>query len=164
MFFWKKIDYFKALILLSILPIIFFYGSARIKENIFINNRVISVIQPNVLQSDKIDSSDGYEDIKNLIDLSNSHEADLIIWPESSVPLLLQYNPEVIQFIIDNISSKSEILIGNVTFQNEKFRNSALLIDQSKEIKAVYDKTHLVPIGQYMPFKSLLSKFPLYRL
>tara|TARA_B000000475_G_scaffold155959_1_gene125698 strand:+ start:1021 stop:2511 length:1491 start_codon:yes stop_codon:yes gene_type:complete len=164
LFFWKKIDYFKALILLSILPIIFFYGSARIKENIFINNRVISVIQPNVLQSDKIDSSDRYEDIKNLIDLSNNHEADLIIWPESSVPLLLQYNPEVIQFIIDNISSKSEILIGNVTFQNEKFRNSALLIDQSKEIKAVYDKTHLVPFGEYMPFKNLLSKLPFLKI
>ena len=68
------------------------------------------------------------------------------------------------QFIIDNISSKSEILIGNVTFQNEKFRNSALLIDQSKEIKAVYDKSHLVPFGEYMPFKNLLSKLPFLKI
>ena len=124
-FFWKDRGYFKALILISILPIIFLYGSIRIKDNEFIDNNLIGVVQPNVLQKDKIENPDEYKILRNLIDLSNNAEASFLLWPESSVPILLQYNPEVIEFIVDNLPKDSEILIGNITFQAGKFNNSA---------------------------------------
>ena len=164
LFILKKREYLKASLLFIILPVIFFYGSFRIEENHFFDNKNISVIQPNVLQIDKINNSDAYENIKDLIDLSNNHEADLIIWPESSVPLLLQYNSEAIQFITDNLLSNGEILIGNITYQDNNFRNSALLIDQDNKIKEIYHKIHLVPFGEYMPFKNVLSKLPFLKI
>ncbi len=160
LFFWKDRAYFKALIFISLLPVIFLYGSIRIKDNEFIDTSLIGVVQPNVLQKDKIDNPDEYEILNNLIHLSNKEDANFLIWPESSIPILLQYNPEIIELIVDNLPKESEILIGNITFQADKFRNSALLIDQDKKIRDIYHKVHLVPFGEYMPFHDILSKLP----
>ena len=164
LFFWKDRAYFKALIFISLLPVIFLYGSIRIKDNEFIDTSLIGVVQPNVLQKDKIDNPDEYEILKNLIHLSNKEDANFLIWPESSIPILLQYNPEIIELIVDNLPKESEILIGNITFQADKFRNSALLIDQDKKIRDIYHKVHLVPFGEYMPFHDILSKLPFMKI
>ncbi len=164
LFFWKDRAYFKALIFISLLPVIFLYGSIRIKDNEFIDTSLIGVVQPNVLQKDKIDNPDEYEILKNLINLSNKEDANFLIWPESSIPILLQYNPEIIELIVDNLPKESEILIGNITFQADKFRNSALLIDQDKKIRDIYHKVHLVPFGEYMPFHDTLSKLPFMKI
>ena len=164
LFFWKDRAYFKALIFISLLPVIFLYGSIRIKDNEFIDTSLIGVVQPNVLQKDKIDNPDEYEILKNLIHLSNKEDANFLIWPESSLPILLQYNPEIIELIVDNLPKESEILIGNITFQADKFRNSALLIDQDKKIRDIYHKVHLVPFGEYMPFHDILSKLPFMKI
>ena len=164
LFFWEEKGYFKAFILISILPAIFVYGSTRIKDNEFIDNNLIGVVQPNVLQKDKIDNPDENEILRNLIDLSNNDGASFLIWPESSIPILLQYNPKVIELIVDNLPKESEILIGNITFQGGKFKNSALLIDQGKKIRDIYHKVHLVPFGEYMPFQGFLSKLPFMKI
>ena len=164
LFFWKDRSYFNALIFISLLPAIFLYGSIRIKDNEFIDTSLIGVVQPNVLQKDKIDNPDEYEILKNLIHLSNKEDANFLIWPESSIPILLQYNPEIIELIVDNLPKESEILIGNITFQADKFRNSALLIDQDKKIRDIYHKVHLVPFGEYMPFHDILSKLPFMKI
>ena len=164
LFFWKDRAYFKALIFIILLPVIFLYGSNRIKDNEFIDTKLIGVVQPNVLQRDKIDNPDEYEILRSLIDLSNKEDASFLIWPESSVPILLQYNPEIIELIVDNLPKDSEILIGNITFQADKFSNSALLIDQDKKIRDIYHKVHLVPFGEYMPFHDILSKLPFMKI
>jgi len=164
LFFWKDRAYFKALIFISLLPLIFLYGSIRIKDNEFIDTSLIGVVQPNVLQKDKIDNPDEYEILSNLIHLSNKEDAKFLIWPESAIPILLQYNPEIIELIIDNLPKESEILIGNITFQEDKFRNSALLIDQDKKIRDIYHKVHLVPFGEYMPFHDILTKLPFLKI
>ena len=116
------------------------------------------------MQKDKIDNPDEYEILSNLIHLSNKEDAKVLIWPESAIPILLQYNPEIIELIIDNLPKESEILIGNITFQEDKFRNSALLIDQDKKIRDIYHKVHLVPFGEYMPFQGLLLKLPFMKI
>ena len=164
LFFWKDRAYFKALIFIILLPVIFLYGSIRMKDNEFIDTKLIGVVQPNVLQNDKINNPDEYEILRNLINLSNKEDASFLIWPESSIPILLQYNPEIIELIVDNLPKESEILIGNITFQADKFRNSALLIDQDKKIRDIYHKVHLVPFGEYMPFQGFLSKLPFIKI
>ena len=164
LFFWKDRAYFKALIFISLLPVIYLYGSIRIEDNEFIDTSLIGVVQPNVLQKDKINNPDEYEILRNLIHLSNKEDANFLIWPESSIPILLQYNQEIIELIVDNLPEESEILIGNITFQEDKFRNSALLIDQDKKIRDIYHKVHLVPFGEYMPFHDILSKLPFMKI
>ena len=65
------------------MPVIFLYGSNRIKDNEFIDTKLIGVVQPNVLQKDKIDNPDEYEILRNLIDLSNKEDASFLIWPKA---------------------------------------------------------------------------------
>ena len=115
--------------------------------------------RPNISQSEKLEGNNENKIIFDLIELSSKEYADLLIWPESTVPVLLQYNSDIIESIFEELPDKTELLIGNITYSGNKFQNSALLLDQTNKIKDVYHKIHLVPFGEYIPLKDLLSNF-----
>ena len=158
-FLWKKNDIFFAFTLFLILPSIFLYGLIRIKDNQFDTDNIVGVVQPNISQSEKLEGNNENKIIFDLIELSSKEYADLLIWPESTVPVLLQYNSDIIESIFEELPDKTELLIGNITYSGNKFQNSALLLDQTNKIKDVYHKIHLVPFGEYIPLKELLSNF-----
>ena len=157
-FLWKKNDIFFALTLFLILPSIFLYGLTRIKDNQFDTDNIVGVVQPNISQSEKLEGNNENKIIIDLIDLSSREHADLLIWPESTVPVLLQYNPDIIESIFEELPDQTELLVGNITYLDNKFHNSALLLDQNNKIKDVYHKIHLVPFGEFLPFENILSK------
>jgi len=120
----------------------------------------ISVIQGNIPQELKWDSDakvyilDKYSKLtQKLVTLS----PDLIIWPEASSPGILGEDELVFQEIF-NLSKKIRIplLIGAVSREDEKYFNSALLINGNGQIVGRYDKLHLVPFGEYIPLKKIL--------
>jgi len=89
--------------------------------------------------------------------------AQLVLWPEASWPIDLFFDmprvPASLQW------SKTDLLIGAITrsqFSVPKkgesmYRNTALLIEPEGEILDFYHKMHLVPLGEYVPYKKLLS-------
>ena len=61
---------------------------------------------------------------------------------------------------MDSINGNSELLAGSIRVdQNGSYRNSALLIDDNSNINLTYDKIHLVPFGEYLPFSSFMNNF-----
>ena len=135
-----------------------------IDKNKFVEGKRIAIIQPNISQDDKIYKKDLFETISNLTELSRHENIDLTIWPESVLPILLEQNKETINLIVKNISTGSQLLVGNITYRDNSFRNSALLINNKSNIQNIYNKVHLVPFGEFIPFKNFLSNIPFIKV
>lgn len=86
----------------------------------------------------------------------------LIIWPESPAPFYVN-DPKFNTWLATLASDQDAfILAGSLGLRNPKdggdydIFNSAVLVAPSGAFMARYDKVHLVPFGEYVPFQSLL--------
>ncbi len=86
---------------------------------------------------------------------------DIVIWPESSMPFLYSSDIERQNELIalqDEI--KKPLLVGIIDRRSDEvdgeffYTNSAALIKDGKTAM-VYDKTHLVPFGEYVPLRKV---------
>jgi apolipoprotein N-acyltransferase len=86
---------------------------------------------------------------------------DLVIWPESPAPYFA--NDPSLRTTLSNIAidAKSYVLAGILGVVRHsggsQLYNSAELIAPNGDWLARYDKIHLVPFGEYVPFKNLFS-------
>ena len=96
---------------------------------------------------------------------ANAAQPNLIVWPESPAPFFTSdplFREPVSQMARDVHSWVVTGAIGNVpamhggTSASEVF-NSAVLVSPSGEWIARYDKIHLVPFGEYLPFPRLFA-------
>ncbi|HZU29754.1 MAG TPA: apolipoprotein N-acyltransferase, partial [Candidatus Angelobacter sp.] len=84
-----------------------------------------------------------------------------IIWPESPAPFFIA-DPRVQQWLTAlSQDTNSYLVIGAVGETAEvagerKLLNSALVMDPHGNVMGRYDKIHLVPFGEYVPFQDLL--------
>ncbi len=94
---------------------------------------------------------------------------DIIIWPETAVPypfrgnhpLSVEYRQRINKFIS---ASRIPMLIGTIDYQPHPFfkesvpltYNSAFLFDNNAKLTERFDKIHLVPFGEYVPFRKYL--------
>ena len=93
----------------------------------------------------------------------NSAKVDLIVWPESPAPFFT--NDEPLRDQIGELARETKVpivmgAIGSDTSTPNPaapLYNSAALIGPSGQWQARYDKIHLVPFGEYLPFPSLFS-------
>ena len=90
-------------------------------------------------------------------------KTDLIIWPESPAPFFT--NDPRVREVISELARNTNawIVLGSigsdVAHPNDEgpLFNSAALVSPQGEWTARYDKVHLVPFGEYLPFPSLFS-------
>jgi len=95
---------------------------------------------------------------------SPSHP-DLIVWPENPAPF---YNTDpLFREAVSNVARQSNawLLAGSIGIRNAgatpeqptEIYNSASLVSPTGDWVSRYDKVHLVPFGEYVPFKSIFS-------
>ncbi len=144
------------------------YGQWRLKtidESIAEAPRArIAVVQGNIGQAVKwspdflIATINKYNRLSSSI---NQQHPDLIVWPESAVPFYFLHDVEPTKRVFEGIrQTAADYLIGSPSFAKTNgvvnYFNTAYLIIPSQKTIAKYDKTHLVPFGEYVPFKSWL--------
>ena len=123
-------------------------------------NKSFRLVQADIKQSAKWDILEAQNNIQKHLDLTlqNSLEnIDFIIWSESSIPFLITNDIE----LPENFKLKDKILIsGGVRgkIENDKLKQvwNSIFIFQNNKILDYYDKTILVPFGEYIPFKKFL--------
>ena len=61
---------------------------------------------------------------------------------------------------MQRISGSESLLVGDLVVKSDNdVYNSAILIKKSGKISSSYDKVHLVPFGEYLPFNKFLKNF-----
>ncbi len=85
-----------------------------------------------------------------------SDDIDLILWPESAVPKIYKNTGALKDY--KNLSKEIDtpILAGIILRTSSGNTNNAILIN-SDGPQNIYNKRQMVPFGEYMPYKSLLS-------
>jgi len=88
-----------------------------------------------------------------------------IIWPETAVPYLLDQDPDLRRILAEIVPPDGLLITGAPRFSEEagvsRLRNSLLALDGRGDIVATFDKYHLVPFGEYTPFRSVLGALKL---
>lgn len=129
---------------------------------------MLRLVQPSIPQEKKwqIASRDAIFD--TLLALSRGPVAGagpdtrvLVIWPESSVPFLLQDAPIAREVIVMAMPTGATLVAGAVRRgtepgTEENFFNAILVMDPAGDLTDAYDKLHLVPFGEYVPFEGAL--------
>ena len=117
----------------------------------------LALIQPNINQAEKWSGEKRKEILKQLKTQTLPYlNNDLIIWPEAALPSIPQNLPQFLEEIKDlSTTYKSKLVSGAITYEQgtEEFFNS--IIDLSST-SFQYDKSKLVPFGEYVPFERLL--------
>lgn len=155
-----------SLILFSLIfCLVWYYGQWRINSIDRISSVSssvnVTIVQGNIEQSKKWNPAFQLETIKKYIDLSlsaASHRPDLIVWPETAAPFYFLRNPGLTKIVKKGIYNTGvDFLIGSPSYINKnnhgEYYNSAYLISPDGKVYGKYDKVHLVPFGEYVPFK-----------
>jgi apolipoprotein N-acyltransferase len=93
----------------------------------------------------------------------SAQHSSLIVWPESPAPFYT--SDPVFRSAIGNLAERANawVLLGSIGIRNatpesaSKYYNSAALISPQGEWVSRYDKIHLVPFGEYVPFKRIFA-------
>lgn len=97
----------------------------------------------------------------------------IVVWPENAVPVLLAREPYVLAAIgrvlpegalLISGSNRGEPAPEGPSNRLRVFYNSLYVVNSSGEIAETYDKHHLVPFGEYVPLRHLLSRIGLKKL
>ena len=120
---------------------------------------ILRLVQPNAAQSLKWDAAMAKAHLDSLLALTAEGEgADLTIWPETAVPYMLEYAPSVARMVTDG-SKGRPVAAGLQREEGGLFFNSLRVLEGDGEEVARYDKHHLVPFGEYVPFGDLAYRW-----
>lgn len=137
---------------------------------------VIRVVQPNIGQQDKWRKGFEARNFQRLARLTGRPGAEprLILWPEAAVPEYLEEQDRrdiaARRRIARLIGPGDLLLTGGVAIEWSRggkaigARNSLFVLGPRGRILARYDKAHLVPYGEYLPMRPILSAIGLSRL
>jgi apolipoprotein N-acyltransferase len=178
--FKKKIDF----VLFSLIVVIFFgnyiYGSSIIKKNnedlavskLNLENSIYTkIISPNFDLKYNLSNLDLSKNISNLIKYSepDNERKTLFIWPEG---VFTGYNFEQIRQYKElfelAFTENHLILFGSNTASefsnNDEIFNSLVVVNNKLDILFQYNKTKLVPFGEFLPFNKFFNKIGLKKI
>jgi len=157
------------------------YGVARLRTHptTYVSGVKLRIMQPNLQQDEKFNYSTRDQVLARYLRLSDRatgpgsnglRDVTHLIWPESAFPFFLTREPEALAQITNMLKPHTELITGAVRAaepvnpDHVRAYNSVYVIDPDGSIRGIYDKVHLVPFGEYLPFQRLLESFGLRQL
>jgi apolipoprotein N-acyltransferase len=137
----------------------------------------IRVVQPSIDQSEKWNSTVRDRIFQTYLEMSDrpategAPKPQLLLWPETSVPFILQDRPDALTALGELVDEGQTLLTGAVRIEGEsavdpdaRFYNSVVGINSAGVIFDAVDKVHLVPLGEFVPFEQWLAKIGITKL
>lgn len=125
---------------------------------------LLRLVQPNAAQHLKWDPGMVPVFLDRQIELTrtaaNAPRPDLVIWPETAIAYRLERAGPILARIADSAGGVP-VVLGTVRRPPEGPTNTLAVIDPSGTPSHIYDKAHLVPFGEYVPFGDVAARFGL---
>jgi apolipoprotein N-acyltransferase len=149
------------------------FGAARmyfVGDDAF-TETTVRIMQPNIAQDDKFRASAKNEIMARYLALSQGRTsktgtldtANILIWPESAFPFFLAKTPDALAQIGGLLSEGQVLLTGAARLDEDgapgerRVFNSVHALGSDGAVIATYDKVHLVPGGEFLPFQGVLE-------
>ena len=138
---------------------------------------MVHLVQPDIGQSQKYDPGLEEAHFQRYLNLTRGALAApegrppaIVAWPESAIPYPVEEDPAA-RAVLASVLHPGDLLLfggealirdsaGNLTAAT----NSLFVIDSKGTLHGRYDKAHLVPLGEYVPLRSVMSLIGLARL
>ena len=140
----------------------------------------LRIMQPNLQQDVKFNYAAKAEVMRKYLTLSDRaagpqstgvRDASILIWPESAFPFFLTREADVMAQIADLLPKGTVLITGSVRAPDlppgtrvTRAYNSIYVIDHDGSVLSIYDKLHLVPFGEYLPFQDWMEKLGFVQL
>ena len=141
----------------------------------------VRIMQPGIKPDEKFSYENKDEIVTRYIALSSEDDprtgarladVDLLVWPESAFPFILARDPDALSAIGAMLPATTTLVTGaarEMTLPRgpgepprSVYYNDIMVIGRGGAILGGYDKIHLVPFGEYLPFDSLLRRLGLH--
>jgi apolipoprotein N-acyltransferase len=158
------------------------YGAIRLATTptSYVEGVRLRIMQPNLQQDEKFNYAQKQQVMTRYLALSDrssgpqstgARDATHLIWPESAFPFFLTREADALAQIAALLPQGTVLITGAIrppeTAPNvpvTRAYNSVYALDHDGSILSVYDKVHLVPFGEYLPFQRLLEQLGLVQL
>jgi apolipoprotein N-acyltransferase len=131
----------------------------------------LRIVQPNVAQADKYRPALVEQNWNRLITLSNApakNRPTHIIWPEAAPPFLLTRAPAALDEIAALTGRDRVLMTGALRVvrhgKDIDYYNSFYVFAHGAQVLGVYDKFHLVPFGEYLPYEKFFASLGLTKV
>jgi apolipoprotein N-acyltransferase len=138
----------------------------------------VRIVQPNINQNEKYEADLEELNFRRLAELTGGpgKTPRLIFWPEAAVPAILDMEPAWRARIASLLGPGDLVMLGGDKFHYKEenglidgnhlvgANNSLWVMDWRGTLLGRYDKSHLVPFGEYLPMREVLSAIGLSRL
>ena len=154
------------------------WGAARLESAEAASTGVrLRIVQANIDQANKWRPENSVEIFNTYLDLTKSDGLagiSLVVWPETAVPFFLAESPQALSAIGEVLPQGTSLLVGSGRIAEERdaqdrlvatrVYNSLLAISDKGEVLDGYDKIHLVPFGEYLPFQDFMESLGIFQL
>lgn len=135
------------------------FGLLKLQEPAVETSYNLRMIQPSIAQENKW-NPDAIQKNLQLQGVLSQMEAEkpvqAILWPEASVPFDYREYPEMMANLSHAAPEGGYVFLGHIRRDQGKVFNSFSVLSSDARIEGIYDKKHLVPFGEFVPFKQLL--------
>jgi apolipoprotein N-acyltransferase len=159
-----------AAICYALLFIAYGWGVWRLQEadhlpdSVRYRDAMVRLVQANIAQHHKWDPKKQFDGLQKYIALTKMPVPDnvrYIIWPETAVPYAVKSNTPLTAALGNAIQKDTVLVTGAlrmdaVSNDDWAIYNSLMVFDHTGQVTTQYDKHHLVPFGEFLPFRWLL--------
>ncbi|MEQ1753939.1 MAG: apolipoprotein N-acyltransferase [Micropepsaceae bacterium] len=130
----------------------------------------LRLVQPDVPQNEKWRPELVMRNWKQLVDLTRQpglETVSTVIWPEAAPPFFVLSTDGALEAIGSLLPDQTVLLTGTQRMQSgntNRYFNSFVVLDGKGRLIATYDKSHLVPFGEYLPLFQLLEPLGITQL
>jgi apolipoprotein N-acyltransferase len=132
----------------------------------------LRIVQPNIAQAAKWQPDQRAAIFRTLLDLSAAPSASPpthIIWPEAATPFFVLQSEAALAQMARLVPATGAVITGaprrgEGNAGDAPVYNSVLVVDGDGGVPAIYDKAHLVPFGEYLPFSEIFAAVGLKKL